>query len=233
VRCFLKICLILVLVLLVLGLVAGVLVRRATKQVPEFYAAALEVEVLPLVQQELSDDLERDALELHNEVQQKGVWEATFTDAELNAWAATVLPEEFPDALPAGIREPRVRFTPETVQIACQFQDDSLHLDTVLSVEAQVYLTDQPNEIAIQIGSVRAGVMPLPRKALVDRAIREARQAGVHLQRTQQDDDPVLLVRFATQPDPKQAVEVIVQTLAIRDGEVYLAGETGPVESGS
>lgn len=233
VRKLLRIALILIALLLISGLAALWLVRRATRQVPDFYAAALEEVETPVLQAEMSDAVEREALDLHNDARSRGDWEAVFADRELNAWAATVLPEKFPNSLPSGVGDPRVKFAPDTVYVACRFKDDALHLDTVLSIEAQVFLTDKPNEIAFRVNHIRAGTMPLMRGPIVDRLVREARNAGVHLRMTQLDDDPLLQWRMPLQPDPNSKTNILIRNLVVRDGEIYLAGETVADSPGS
>ena len=74
------------------------LLKRAAQKEPEFYQQALRAE--PAQQEVAGDELEQEVLELHNEVRQPGVWEAVFTEEQINGWLAADLPEKFPRGLP-------------------------------------------------------------------------------------------------------------------------------------
>jgi hypothetical protein len=211
-------------VAILVTVVIVMLVYCGTQHVPEYYKQALATDLSPRQQAELGDDFEREALELHNEAQRVGAWEAVFTDAQVNAWLANDLPQNHPRALPSDLDDPRVRITPEEVQVACKYNGDPIA--TVLSISADVYLTDKPNQLAIRIRSVRAGLIPLPLKNLMDRVTDVARRSGLQLVWSQQEGDPVALLQIPSQIDPKTKREVHIEMLELRDGEIYLAGRT-------
>ena len=95
------------LLLLVLG---GLMLYQATRYVPDFYQQALEVN--PQQQAAAGDELERQVLELHNEIQDAGRWQAVFDEDQINGWLASDLKEKFSDSLPAGVSAPRVAIAP-------------------------------------------------------------------------------------------------------------------------
>ena len=211
-------------VAILVTVVLGLLLYRGTQYVPQFYVQALMSDLTPQQQAKLGDDFEREALELHNQAMRVGEWEAVFSDEEVNAWLANDLPQNHPRALPSDLGDPRVKITPEEVQVACKYSGE--RWETVISLSADVYLTDKPNQLAIRVRSVRAGLIPLPLKNLMDRVTDVARRSGLQLVWSQQEGDPVALLQIPSQIDRRTKREVHVETLQLRDGEIYLAGRT-------
>ena len=163
------------LTLLVLTGIGLWLVYRATQHVPEFYQQALATPLPPQQLRQTSDQFERQVLELHNDARHSGRWEAAFTAEQVNAWLASDLERKLPHTLPGGLRDPRVKISPQGVQVACQYNDGRWH--TVISLAAEVYLTDTPNEIAVRLRELRAGRLPLPLKGVLDRLTAQAPNA--------------------------------------------------------
>ena len=71
---------------------------QASQQEPGFYQQALAAPAA--AQAEDGDRFERTALDLHNQIQHTGRWEACLTQDEINGWLAIDLPAKFPQALP-------------------------------------------------------------------------------------------------------------------------------------
>jgi hypothetical protein len=193
--------------------------------VPEFYAQSLSPEISRSEQEQLGDDLEREALELRNRTTRVGQWEAVFSDQEVNAWLAVDLVENHPRALPADLTAPRVKITEGQLQLACRYRGDPV--ETVVSILAEAYLTDKPNQLAVRIRSVRAGVIPLPLKRFLDRVSDVARDNRLPLLWSQQEGDPVALLQIPTKYEGLADKNFLVETLELREGELYLAGHTG------
>jgi hypothetical protein len=163
---------------------------RASQQVPDFYQRAL----VSTAVQESGERFERQALALHNQVQHPGHWEARFTEDEINAWLAGVLPEKFPQALASGISDPRVAIEGDTLRLAVRYERGST--STIVSLAARAHLTDEPNEIAVEIRDVRAGSLPVPLARFLEEIKLNAAQAGLPLRWTEAAGQPVALVRL-------------------------------------
>jgi hypothetical protein len=212
-----------ILVLVVLAFCAGGL-YYATQRVPDFYVEALENTPAAEQQREQSDALERDALRLHNESGHVGDWEAVFTDTQLNAWLAVDLPEKHGNALPNGISEPRVKITAERVMIAFQYEQEGV--STVVSVAAELYLTDTPNQLAVRILGVHAGWLPVPLKRYLDEMSERTRAQGIPVFWTQEREDPVALVQLPTDHPDFANRGVELKSVELREGEIRFAGRT-------
>jgi hypothetical protein len=210
-------------VLLVLALAATLfIVYRASRHVPQFYQQALAAD--PVVQRSAGDELERRALELTNEVQHSGDWEAVFTDEQINGWLAVDLIEKFPDLLPSEVHEPRVVITPDEVRVACRYTDENI--TAVISLALTVGLTDEPNVVAVRVKRVRAGALPIPLNQFLDDITQAARESGLDLRWTQAEGDPVALIRLPTENTELPDRTLHLKKFELRAGEAYLAGET-------
>jgi hypothetical protein len=221
-RKFLRIAGLFLVTLAALTGVGLLLAYRATQQVPEFYDHALQVEVDK--QQQAGEVLERQVLELHNEVRESGRWEAVFTDQQINGWLAYDLPEKFAELLPEEVSDPRVAIDPRRAQVACRFK--SPRFRAVVSVDLEVHLTEEPNVLAVRIHQARAGMLPLPLKRFLDEISAQARRADVMVRWSQSDGDPVALVTVPTRHEGYPQRELHLETVELRDGEVFLAGRS-------
>jgi hypothetical protein len=210
--------------LVVVLVVCGLLLYRGTQQVPQFYEVSLQPEMSRPEQARLGDEFEREVLELHNDTGREGQWQAVFSDREVNAWLAVDLVQNHPRALPPDLVDPRVAIAPDQLQVACRYTGEPL--ETVVSIEADVYLTDKPNQLALRIRGFRAGVIPLPLKQLMERVSDAARKSGVPLLWSQQDSDPVALFQVPAEHKQFPGRVLCLETLELRDGEIFLAGRT-------
>lgn len=209
---------------------AAFVLYRGTQHVPEFYQQAIMPSVPPAQQAQVGDDFERQTLELHNQSTKPGRWQAEFTDEQINAWLATILPRNHPRALPAEIRDPRVKITEQGVQVAWRHQTE--RFQTVVSLSGRVYLTDKPNQVALRLQGVHAGWIPLPLDQVLRRVREAARQQGVDLLWSQQDGDPVAMCRVPARLERYPDREIRLESVELAPGRVRLAGQTERVAGG-
>lgn len=200
---------------------------RATQDVPEFYQKALKAE--PAKQQAAGDELEREVLELHNEVRKPGRWEAAFSQDQINGWLAADLPEKFPGALPRGVSDPRVAIEPHRVQLAVKYDEGDI--STVLSLTGDMYLTDQPNEVAVHIQHVRAGSVPIPLGQFLDHIADRATRAGLPLRWTEQEGSPVALIRVPLDRKEFRGRNLQIEQLEMQEGQLVVSGRTEEPET--
>ena len=212
-------------VILVAGALGLWLLERAAQHVPDFYQQALAEQFTPQYLRQTSDQLERQVLELHNHARREGHWEAEFTEQQLNAWLAADLERKFSQTLPRGVRDPRVKISPDHIQLACRYEDE--HWQLVLSLTVAVFLTDTPNELAVRIREVRAGRVPLPLKQVLDAVTTQARQRALPLRWSQEQADPIALIQIPTQAEQHRGREMILESVSLRDGSVLVTGRTG------
>lgn len=143
--------------LLVGGIVAWWLLRQ-TQHVPEFYTRATAQ--LPEETAAASRRLQADVKRLQEDAAKVGFWDADFSDDEINAWLVEELPRIFPQLLARGASDPRVVIEDGRIRAAVRYKDR--RIDTVISCEVQVALTEQPNMLALKVNGLKAGALPLP-----------------------------------------------------------------------
>lgn len=204
--------------------VAGLLfvAYRASQHQPAFYQHALQM--TPERQAKAGDELEKQVLDLRNDARHDGQWQAVFTDEQINGWLAVDLPEKFPDTLPAEIVDPRVAIDPEQAQVAYRYQGGQI--STVVSVAVKVHLTDETNVLAVRIRKVRAGALPLPVTRWLDQIAEAAAAGGIRLRWVQEGGDPVALVTVPLQYEEIKNHLLRLETVELREGEIFLAGTT-------
>lgn len=206
---------------------AAALLLWNLQQPPEFYAAA--VEVPPAEQEQASDAALAQTSALASDAQRPGAWQALFTEAQANGWLAVDLPRNHGTLLPPEVEDPRVEFVPGGLRLAWR-QPAAGGASTVISAEAQVSLIE-PETLAVRLGRVRAGTVPLP-SGLAVRALEQAAAAlGAPLRWTSAEGQTVALVRVPPR-DVGQGRVARLMALEFRDGELFLGGETRPAGEG-
>ena len=210
------------LVALVLFFGSGWWAYRASQQVPDFYAAAIADE--PVRGPHAGDPFEQQVLELRNEVRRPGTWQAVFTEEEINGWLTVDLPEKFPHALPADVKEPRVAIIGERVLVGCRYEGGSV--STVFSLEVEPHLTSDPNVVALRIRKARAGALPIPLTQLIERTTKAARRIDPAFRWEQIDGDPVALITIPPDQSAAGNRRIKVTSLRVQDKTIVIAGET-------
>jgi hypothetical protein len=201
-------------------------VYLALRREPHFYRE--------VIAQELPTDsgqrFERVVLDLHNQAQRVGRWEARFTQEEINGWLAIDLPAKFPRLLPAEVSEPRVTIGDGKFLVAARYRSHGVA--TVVSVTGEVYLTPQSNEVALRVIGVHAGALPIPIGRFLADATQHAARAGWSVRWGEHSGSPVALIRLPLDKDDRQR-QLLVDHLRCVRGEIMLAGHTQDGRSGA
>jgi len=205
------------LAVLVISLAA---VYRAVRYTPEFYTHALATDPAALAAGR--DRMLDRAAALASNIQKGGRWEAIFTTDEINGWLALELQRSYPDALPAEFRDVRVAIQSQQIMLACRYSHSSA--DTVLWVALEPYIAE-PNVLALRIRKLRAGRLPLPMNRVLKALSQAAEHSALPLQWRQAEGDPVALLSLPVEGND-HAAAVNIDTLELRQGELYLAGSS-------
>jgi hypothetical protein len=211
-------------VLVVASLLA---VYRASQQVPEFYRLAIHCDAQR--REAASKEMLRTATALVNNAQKEGVWEAEFTEEQINGWLAVDLVENHGQALPPEVRDPRVAIHSNGAKIGWRWSGDEL--SAVFSLDVLLGLAE-PNQIALTIRGARAGTVPLPLGQVLDTVTNAARELNLQLTWKKSGGHPVALITIPA-PDSEEMKMIVVETIELRQGALYLAGKTIPGEEWS
>jgi hypothetical protein len=185
-----------------------------------FYEQALRLD--PQTLEVGSRELESRATALYSEARQPGQWHAAFTEDQINGWLALQLAEVYADALPDEIAEPRVAIG--SGRLTLGFRARRGGVETIVSADAAVMLTDE-GDVAIRLLSVQAGALPLPVMQLADDVSKACQKLALPVRWTQDNGQPVAIVDVK-ESRGKKAKQILLDTVELRDGTIYLAGHT-------
>lgn len=197
---------------------------RKTQHVPEFYTRATRQ--LPSDLVAASKELQQDVEQLQDAASQLGSWQATFTQEQINAWLVQHLPDEFPNVLPAGVDNPRIVIEDGRVLAAARYKQAGI--DTVVSFELKVELTEHANVLAVRIEQLRAGSLPMPLQRFLRGISREAAKGDIPVVWDMDESGPVALVTVPSEHLKFKKTPVIIEAVVLQNGHLSLAGHTGP-----
>ena len=192
----------------------------AARQVQPFYEQALRIE--PEVLQQNRRELESRATALYSDARQHGQWHALFTAEQINGWVVAQLADKHGGELPTNLRDPRVAIEPELLTFG--FGTTWGGVDTVVSVEASVFLTDE-GAVAIRFMSMRAGALPTPVLPFADWIAALCKELSLPVRWTQQDGLPVAVVEIPSDPSTEKR-RFYIDSIELGEGELYVAGHT-------
>jgi hypothetical protein len=163
-----------------------------------------------------------------------GRWEAAIGAEELNAWLAIDLPRSHPTWLPRGVTAPRVGFQRRHAEVAARVGYGPV--SAVAALDLEIVLRDV-GQIGIVVERASLGAIPLPRDAIVRAMAGRLGRLGIATDLRRLDGRLVLVAHL---PAPRGAAEArpSIETLALVDGELIVAGSTAsavraPVGPGS
>jgi hypothetical protein len=160
------------------------------------------------------------SLQLRNDICNEPMWEAVFSDQEVNAWLAEDLVTHFADQLPPEVNEPRVLFELDHIILAFQLRQRGVQ--SVITVVARTRVPEG-NTVELTLEKIRAGILPVPADNVLDRVIEYARARGIDVEWTRRDGYPVVLIRYTPNLDRD---DVQLEEVQIRAGQLRLAGRS-------
>lgn len=208
-----------------IGLAATWWAVRQTHVVPEFYTRATES--LPASTVEASRNLEAEVEQLQSNAARIGSWQATFSDDEINSWLIEQLPVKFPQLFAKGASEPRIVIEEGRVLAAVRYKDR--RVDTVVSCQLEVELTEEPNMLALNVKQLRAGALPLPLSKFLRGISKEAAKGDIDIRWDETKRGPVALVTVPSEHPRYVSSPVIVESVRLVEGSLILSGHTGPL----
>jgi hypothetical protein len=202
-----------------LALIIPTLAWLSLTHEPTFYRAL--VANVPRAQREAkAKHFVASSLQLRNDISNERDWQAVFTDQEVNAWLAEDLITHFADQIPPEVHEPRVAFGADRITLA--FQLDRGPIRTVIWVVARARIPED-NVLSLTFEKIRAGVVPISIERFIGPITAQARDHGVDVTWSREDDMPVATFRFG--PDHGRS-EIVLERLSVRQGQVRLSGRS-------
>ena len=96
----------------------------------------------------------------------------------------------------------------------------------VLSAAGDIDLTEEPNQVAIRILSVRAGALPVPLARFLDEIAERAASSGLPLEWTEIEGDPVALLTLPLDREEFRGKQLLVEELRLEEGAIVVGGKT-------
>ena len=212
-------------VLLLVSLTAGWWAVEQTQHVPEFYARATSK--LPESTAAASQKIKAEVEQLQHSAATIGAWHSSFSADEINAWLIEELPKKFPQLLAKGASEPRIVIEDDRVLAAVRYKNR--RIDTIISCELEVELTEQPNMLALRVAHLKAGALPIPLSKFLQGISKEAAKGDIDIRWDATDAGPVALVTVPSEHPRYVNSPVIVESVQLVEGALILAGQTGPL----
>ncbi len=214
---------------LLVAVVAGCLywIWNLSQAEPDFYSQILEAD--PDVQEVNGDKFERKILDFRNELQLSDLWHLTLTQDQINGWLAMYAKKRFPDLFPPEISDPRVVIEEDHLTIASRLKSENF--SGVLTLKAQLFVTDVINQIGIRVKSLHSGMLPIPVSTTSAEISKAAQGAGIELTWDTQDSDPVALVTLLEEflvVDNGDYVEIT--SVEFTKGQVEVTGKIHPLK---
>ncbi|MFO0902883.1 MAG: hypothetical protein U0939_07780 [Pirellulales bacterium] len=208
--------------LLAVAAAAAIMALWAAQRTPEFYRRALARDADRPAGQ--GDELERRTLELRNSARRPGEWTYVIDEEELNGWLAKNLLQEFPQALPKPLEAPRVAISEDGVRVGCQYREG--RFTAVASLELDVYLADDSRSVAVELKSLRAGLLPLPMDRVLKPLQEAARKQDLAVRWSQSGSVPVALWSIPERSTELGGRRITLQRIELRNGQVRVSGRS-------
>ena len=153
-----------ILIVLFVGMGSGT--WWASKQVPDFYEAAIETEMPAPERKQAAKEFVQQTLRIVEDVQFSDRWAEEFRQEQINSWLAEELHENYPELVPEGVEDPRVGLHRGMLSLGFKFDSDAW--SGIVSIRVRPWIIE-PNRLAVEVVSIRAGLVPIP----LDELLRE------------------------------------------------------------
>jgi hypothetical protein len=184
-------------VILVGGTGAGVfgLVRHE----PDFY---LKKAFPPGIERkQRSGEFVEGFLQFCTEVREYQEWHASFKEECVNSY----FDEQFVTSglaekvLPEGITVPRIAIEDDQFRLAFRYRLGPV--STIISIDMRMWLTKEPNVVALELQGLHAGSLPIAAQSLLEQVSETARQNNIEVTWYRHRGNPVALLRFQADQD--------------------------------
>ncbi len=197
----------------------------ALKQEPEFFRRD-DITLPQPNDPELASIAQTKFLELQNALDQPnaaaGEWLIGLNMAEINAFLRED-PHNWNVVLPAiaPLNQPCVDMVGNTMTVGMRYGTG--FWSTVLWMEWRCWLiADEPNLVALELVSLRAGAVPLTKSWMMDRLSKAAVAMGAELSWYRGEEHPVGVLRL--RPNRSQP-DLLLRVFTLTDGQINIGGK--------
>jgi len=185
---------------------------------PDFYTAAIS-SADPQVRHQHAKQFVQVTMQLFDDIRHEDRWAEEFTEEQVNSWLAEELHQKYGEWVPEGVRQPRVKFEQDSLQLGFQFEHG--HWKGVLCAQVKPWVAEA-NQLAIEIQSVRAGLFPLPLDDLFDDLLADLREHGWHVEVRQTATGDVLVVDLSSRDSRDK--RPVLEAINLKPGLLRISG---------
>ena len=192
----------------------------ALLRVPDFYAhAAAGVPKEPAARKLAAKSLVQETTNLVNNLKHADEWSATFKQAEINSWFIEELfQEKYDDIVPEGVSDPRLAIQEDLLQLGFRFQKSGW--SGIVSLRLKPWIQAE-NQLAIEIETIRAGIVPIPLEDMLHELTAELVDSGWNVTWSHANGHDVAIIDLNKS---KKADSPVLESLAVVKGEVRVRG---------
>ncbi len=187
---------------------------------PGVYRRVMKAEALPEQRQARARRFVSQSLQLRNDIVNEPLWEARFSDDEVNAWVVEDLLTTFADQVPSEVHDPRVLFEDDKATIVFEMKRGLIRSVITVVCRARV---PEDNVLAVTLEKIHAGILPLPAEQLTEPITQHAKAHGLEVTWGKDGRAPVAYLRYTTDPE---RTDVVLEKVQFLDGELRMAGRS-------
>jgi hypothetical protein len=213
----------LALVVVVLGALLVILAWMLSYE-PEFYRQK-EIQAGKLRNTQ-GKEVENAVLNMIAAIQSDGEpWQASFTEAQINSYLQGRFIESglINTVLPTGVSDPRVAIEGDLIRLGFRYGEPPW--STVVSVDFRVWMApNETNTVALQLLALRAGMIPMSSKFLMDKVAALVRNStyDIRLSWYRHEGSLVALLQFGE----NRVRSNQLGQLQVADGKLIIAGRS-------
>ena len=189
----------------------------AVFRVPAFYEKAAASVQDPVERKAASDRFVEQTNQLADEIQHSDEWSQTFTPLQINSWLAEELPTRYARHIPPGVSDPRVHIDDGVLLIGFRYEAEAYN--GVVSIRLRPAVPED-NRLFIEIESVRAGLLPISVKGVLDTLTRRLNRAGWPVEWTETNGNDVAIVSL----DQAREHRAILESVEINEEALRISG---------
>jgi hypothetical protein len=189
---------------------------------PAFYRDALRQELSDEDRREQAKLFVQTTLRLVDAVRYEPRWAQEFSEESVNIWLADELPTQYSGWLPPEVTAPRVKFERGGLWIAFRTQHGLW--SGVVSGRVKAWVSG-PNELALEIQSLSAGLIPVPVDEVIGEFVSAMNERGWRLQWKQSATGDVLVVSLDGEGDSGDSRgQAVLESVELTPGRLIVSG---------
>ena len=201
-------------------IVAGALgtLLWALLRVPDFYSqASAGVPKDHAQRQQAAKEMVQHTTNLVNNLQHEDEWSATFNQTEVNSWLVEELHQDkYKKLVPEGVSDPRVAIHDGRLQVGFRLKRNGWN--GIVSLKLKPWMAED-NQLAIEIESIRAGIVPIPMEDMLHDLTKELVNGGWDISWNHAHGHDVVVINLS-----RKANAPVVEAVALSEGEVQIRG---------